>query len=123
MSVSLSGDASFEAVFTRDGSSVSENMEGAAPRAFSLRPNYPNPFNSSTCIEFDLPVRSSVLLRIFDVHGRIVRILSDRRFETGAHSVAWDGKDSEDGEVPSGVYVCILRAGMYSSSIKILHIR
>jgi hypothetical protein len=123
LSVSLNGDDSFEAVFTREGASVSENRDAAAPCAFELRPNFPNPFNSSTRIEFTLPNRSSVLLRIFDVHGRVVRVPSDRQFETGVHSVVWDGKDSEGGEVPSGVYVCILRAGIYSSSIKILHVR
>ncbi len=124
LSVSLEGDAAFTAVFEKDtASAAAEGRDAAAPSAFALRRNYPNPFNAWTRIEFSLPYASPILLRICDLHGGIVRIFADCRLNAGIHSMTWDGKDAEGREVPSGVYFCILRAGMHSSSIKMLLVR
>lgn len=122
-SVALQGDASFTAFFERDTASAAEGRDAAAPSVFALRRNFPNPFNPATRIEFSLPGESPVLLRIYDMHGRIVRVLADGRFSAGIHSEAWDGRDAEGRRVPSGVYVCLLRAGKHSSFMKMLLVR
>jgi hypothetical protein len=123
VSVAVNGDASFTAIFEKDAASTAEDRDAAARSAFTLRWNYPNPFNSSTCIEFSLPDPSPVLLRIFDIHGGVVRVLANGRFEAGVHSATWDGRDMEGMEVASGVYLCGLRAGVNSCFRKMLLMR
>ncbi len=72
-------------------------------RAFASQ-NRPNPFNPRTEIDFGLPAKGLVSIRIFDVNGRLVRTLADREFPAGIHTVAWDGRSQAGGEAASGVY-------------------
>ncbi len=55
----------------------------------SLEQNHPNPFNFSTTIRYDLPVRSHVVLRIHDIPGREVAMLVDEQQQGGAFVVSW----------------------------------
>ena len=64
----------------------------------------PNPFNPSTTIPFEVGRPARVRLVIYDVLGRAVRTLVDRRVEAGSHRVAWDGRDDASVRQPSGVY-------------------
>jgi hypothetical protein len=77
------------------------------PEAFALHANYPNPFNPTTTIEFDVPVGTYnyTSLRIYDVSGKLVKTLIDEPMEPGYHSVIWDGKDDDGKSVNSGVYI------------------
>ncbi|NNE71063.1 MAG: RHS repeat protein [Rhodothermales bacterium] len=60
------------------------------PTEFSLRSAYPNPFSSTTTVSFDLPVPSSVRVRVVDLVGRVVAILADEPFDAGRHALVWD---------------------------------
>ncbi len=79
---------------------------GETPRVaeFSLSQNYPNPFNPLTRIDFTLDSADEVSLQIFDVSGRLVRVLAWGRYAAGTYTVLWDGKDSSGREVASSVY-------------------
>jgi hypothetical protein len=99
------------------------------PRNFVLEQNYPNPFSASgtfgnpaTTIRFEISPeleRSSVQVAIFDVNGKIVRLLEDRRLHAGPHQVIWDGR-KENGElVSSAVYFCRLQIGAVSQVRKL----
>lgn len=70
----------------------------------SLRPNYPNPFNPSTTIPYELGAAGHVRITVYDVGGARVRTLVDRAQEAGAHEIEWDGRDDGGGQVSSGVY-------------------
>ena len=69
---------------------------------------WPNPFNPSTTISFELPASGPVELAVYDVKGRRVRILVSARREAGSHEVAWDGRDERGRRLPSGIYFCRL---------------
>lgn len=75
---------------------------------FRIYPNFPNPFNASTRIEFDLPVnrdrRFPVALQIFNSLGQLVRSLTVIPDGAGKHSVVWDGTNDRGMAQPSGVY-------------------
>jgi hypothetical protein len=87
------------------------------PFAYRLDPVVPNPFNPSTTITYDIPLRSSILLRVYDVSGRQVRVLADGAQEDlGRHTRKWDGRDDAGGPVPSGVYYVRLIAGDYRAT-------
>jgi len=69
-----------------------------------LNSNYPNPFNPSTTISFDLAVPGHVDLEVYNVRGQKVRVLVSGDFIAGRHNVVWNGEDSAGRTVGSGVY-------------------
>ena len=73
-------------------------------RTFSLGQNYPNPFNPSTTIAYELPVRSRVSARIFNVRGQHVRTLLEGERPQGAHVLQWNGRGDAGQPLSSGVY-------------------
>jgi hypothetical protein len=84
------------------------------PAQFALRPNYPNPFNPSTTIRFDLASPGAVTLKVYDVKGALVRSLVDENREAGSYSLAWDGRNDQGNPASSGVYFYKLNAGGFS---------
>jgi photosystem II stability/assembly factor-like uncharacterized protein len=80
-------------------------MQGrTSPYGFALKPNYPNPFNAQTTIEFSLPQPGDVDLSIFNVLGQRVAQLVSGTVAGGYHIVNWNA-----GGCASGVYFCMLR--------------
>ena len=75
------------------------------PKAFSLKGNYPNPFNPSTNIAFNLDVRSDVTVTVYSLLGAEVATLHNGIMQPGLQSVKWNGNDSHGAQVASGVYV------------------
>jgi hypothetical protein len=89
------------------------------PGRFALRPCAPNPFNPRTVLSFDVPAGGGrVALRIYDVQGRLVRILVDGIQTVGRHDLVWDGCDALGRKVPSGVYFSRLDAQGLTETIK-----
>jgi|GEM_PF-2928717 len=82
-------------------------VEEAVPRIArpELLGNRPNPFNPETTIEYSLPGRSTVSLRVYTLSGRLVRTLLDRKVQwEGTHEALWNGTNDEGRDVASGVY-------------------
>ncbi len=82
----------------------------ALPRDFYLAPNYPNPFNAETIIEYTLPKAARVRLIIYNIKGQEVIRLVDEQQTAGVKKVRWDGRDRAGGEVAAGVYFLRLEA-------------
>ena len=83
-----------------------------APARPVLHPNYPNPFNASTEIPFDIPAgwgELEVRLELFNARGQLVRVLVNGRVGAGHQLALWDGSDAVGQPVSSGVYLCRLR--------------
>ena len=78
---------------------------------FELTQNYPNPFNPATTIDYTLAESSEVQLTIYSVLGQQVKMLLSAYQDAGSYSVMWDGRDAQDREVTSGVYLYRLVAG------------
>lgn len=93
------------------------------PLGFALKQNYPNPFNPSTVINFQLPVSGKVKLAIYNIAGQLVRTLLDGSAAAGAHSAAWDGRDTRGQIVASGVYVYKLEMGEFVETKKMSLVR
>jgi enterochelin esterase-like enzyme len=88
-----------------DAATAVEYPDGAGGIGAVHRSSYPNPFNPSTTIRFELAEASSVRLQVVDLRGRVVESLIGGRMESGSHSVVWNGRDSAGREMPSGVYL------------------
>jgi len=90
----------------------------ALPEEFTLNPNYPNPFNPQTNISFALPIDSRVSLKIYNLSGQLVKTLLDNNLSAGTYTVTWDGTNSSEERVASGIYFYKLTAGNYSQTRK-----
>lgn len=95
---------------------------GDAPAAFSAGA-YPNPFNPSTRIEYNLPRASHLRVKVFDVSGRLVATLIDERVAAGAGHVIWDGRDAAGKTAASGVYFYELRTDQATQIDKLMLIK
>ncbi|MDI6766107.1 MAG: T9SS type A sorting domain-containing protein [Bacteroidota bacterium] len=84
-------------------------------KEFSLNQNYPEPFNASTSIQFELPIDCDVKLTIFDILGKIVTTVINEYKTKGQYSVNFDAD-----QLPSGVYIYRLQADKYSNTKKML---
>jgi hypothetical protein len=92
-----------------------ESPMAELPAAYALHQNYPNPFNPTTTIEYGIPERGFVSLKVFDVLGREIATLVDEVQEAGVRSVEWDAS-----LVASGMYFCRLQAGGFRDTRKML---
>jgi Secretion system C-terminal sorting domain len=88
------------------------------PTDYSLYQNYPNPFNPSTNISFNLPSKSFVKLKIFDLLGREVATIVSEEMSAGNHTRQWNAAN-----MSSGVYFCRLEAGSFSQTKKLVLLR
>jgi hypothetical protein len=101
--------------FTTILSSSDEKANSAIPKEYELSQNYPNPFNPMTKIKYDLPVTSRVTLRVYDILGRVVLTLVNKRQSTGSYQVQWNAVN-----MPSGIYFYRLQAGSFTETKKLL---
>ena len=89
---------------------VAEARGDALPEGLGLYPSYPNPFNSSTVIAFDLARAGVVQLTVHDALGQQVRLLESGELSPGRHARQWDGRDDRGRAVASGIYIHRLEA-------------
>ena len=85
--------------------------------------HYPNPFNPIVCIEYTLPQQSQLTIRIYDVSGRLVKVVLDDVVAGGDGFVTWDGKNEQGVAVASGTYIYRLEAGEYVESKRMVLVR
>ena len=85
------------------------------PLVFALHPNYPNPFNPTTNIQFTIPEQADVKLRIYNVLGRQVDVLVNETLPVGHHKILWNPKN-----LSSGVYFYKLEAGSFIKTRKMI---
>jgi len=69
-----------------------------------LNQPFPNPTISRVQIVYGLPNSSQVSLKVYDLSGRLIRTLVDRKEEAGVRQVFWDGRDQSGQDLPSGIY-------------------
>jgi hypothetical protein len=81
------------------------------PETYALRANYPNPFNPSTTIVYELPEAAPVTLLIYDLTGKQIRTLVNEARYAGYHQTVWDGTDFKGALVATGVYFYRITAG------------
>lgn len=92
--------------------------EAVSENTFSLYTNYPNPFNPSTVISFNIPVSGFTSLKVFDITGRVVAELISGELNAGSHSVTFDGSN-----LASGIYYYRLETAGYVDVKKMLLVK
>lgn len=94
---------------------VTTNADPEIPSSYALYQNFPNPFNPSTVIRFDIPEHNIVRINIFDILGRRVKVLHYGFMVPGSHQILWQADDNAGRKVASGIYFMHMNAGSYSS--------
>ena len=90
------------------------------PNNFALYAAYPNPFNPSTTIPFDIPDDSFVALNVFDMMGRKIKTLLSENISAGRKSIVWNGTNNLNQSVSAGTYFYSIKAGSFSDTKKII---
>ncbi|MCK4655272.1 MAG: T9SS type A sorting domain-containing protein, partial [Candidatus Cloacimonetes bacterium] len=85
--------------------------------------NYPNPFNPQTTIQYSILQESKVELNIYNIKGQKVKQLINDQLSAGQHLVVWDGMDTNDKQVSSGIYFYKLEAGDYQKVRKMVLVK
>ncbi|KAA3616799.1 MAG: T9SS C-terminal target domain-containing protein [Calditrichaeota bacterium] len=96
---------------------VSEN-DNTIPKEFNLKQAYPNPFNPSTKISYDLPENTFVNLVVYNMLGMEVALLVNRFQESGRYTVEFNAK-----HLPSGSYIYRIKAGLFTDKKKIVLVK
>ncbi len=89
-------------------------------KEFGLYDNYPNPFNASTTLEYQIPASGKVEVVVYNLTGQRIRSLIHQHQSAGRHRIVWDGKTDSGNEAGSGVYIVRMLSGNYKGSRKII---
>ncbi|MBD3337407.1 MAG: T9SS type A sorting domain-containing protein, partial [Candidatus Eisenbacteria bacterium] len=109
-------DFAIEVFSTSPPSDAPEVVEVPRTRLTASKPNPFVPAGGATLINFRLSNPAHARLEIYDTSGRLVRTLVDKPLQSGAHEIAWDGRDAYGNEVTSGIYFYSLEAGAFKQS-------
>ena len=90
---------------------IQDEPETILSKGFQLFQNYPNPFNPSTVISFYLTTGQNVQLTVYSVNGQKIATLLNGYLNEGYHQVNWNGRNDNNIEVSSGIYLYEIRAG------------
>ncbi|MGQ9798399.1 MAG: T9SS type A sorting domain-containing protein [Ignavibacterium sp.] len=98
-----------------------EHNNISSVNGFGLVSNYPNPFNPTTTIEFTLPVQDVIKVEIYDVLGnKISTLINNQELSAGQKRVVWNGKNDNNVQVSSGVYIYKISSSKFSVSKKMM---
>ena len=93
------------------------------PRGHALLSNYPNPFNPSTTIRYQLTAETTVHLSVYDVRGQLVRTLVNDQQAAGYYHLQWDGRNHAGQPVGTGVFLARLEVGNFCETIKMVYMK
>ncbi len=105
------------------GQSTAVTEAVTTPQAFALAQNFPNPFNASTIIRYELKTSSPVSLVIYDMLGRPIKTLVNAQTTAGAHAVTWDGTNKKGRPAASGIYLYRLHTSHHIKTRRMALIR
>jgi len=99
------------------------------PNIYAIDPTYPNPFNPTTKINYQLPTESNVLLSVYSLQGHLVRSLISSKQDAGYYTTVWNGLNNAGESVSSGMYLILINAfsiednSTFTASQKVVLIR
>jgi hypothetical protein len=95
--------------------SIRDGYQELIPQTLKLYPNYPNPFNPSTIINYELQITSVVDVSIYNLIGQEIATLISEKQNAGYHQITWNAEG-----FPSGVYYAVIKAGEFTAVQKMI---
>lgn len=108
---------------TQNGVLTAIEPQGVHPQSYSLNQNFPNPFNPSTVITYQLPQSAEVSIQVYNALGQLIKTLISEEQSAGSHSVVWDGFDEKGRAVPSGIFMYTIQSKDFIKTRKMVLIR
>lgn len=108
--------------FPREETTIGNELSQKIPSYFDLR-NYPNPFNPSTKIQFQLPTAGKTKIAVYQENGQIISTILNKYLPAGNHTVNFSLEKLKNHSIASGVYYCIITQKQMSETIKILFLK
>ncbi|MDP8286993.1 MAG: right-handed parallel beta-helix repeat-containing protein [Candidatus Electryonea clarkiae] len=102
-------------LFKKSGGKKTLNPETALPKKFELYAAYPNPFNSSTIIRYDVPKSAHVIIQVYNVLGQRVQTLFSGKQMAGSHKIILNNS-----HLASGLYFAVMRSGSFNKTRKLM---
>ena len=90
------------------------------PSDISIDNIYPNPFNPTTTIRYDLPEDSNVRISIYNLLGQEVKLLTNKFEAAGYRTIRWHGKDKFNQDVSAGIYFLLMETSNFTSTRKLI---
>ena len=84
---------------------------------------FPNPFQNFTTIRIEISVSEKYMLEVFNMQGKLLKILANQTIGTGVYYFDWDGKDSNSGILPQGIYIVRLTGETQNCNLKVIKLR
>jgi hypothetical protein len=97
-----------------------DNRNETFPQGFALEQNFPNPFNPSTTIRYELPEDGLVNITIYDITGRHISKLVSSRQTAGYRSIQWDATNNAGKPMSAGLYLYTIQAGEFRQTKKMV---
>ncbi len=121
--VDYDSDGQVDDRFFPEGISTEVHEPPVTPGGLCIYQNQPNPFNPRTAIRFDLPTAGPVRLSVYDLAGRLVRVLVEGRIAAGSHEAVWDGRDADGRGMASGSYFARLETNSARETTRMMLVR
>jgi len=115
--VQISGNATINNLESR---TLATMTVGQVPTNFALEQNFPNPFNPSTTIKYQIAEPTKVAISIYSIDGQLVNTLVNEAKDAGYYQVVWNGTNSYGKQVASGMYIYRIDAGNFVSTKKLM---
>jgi len=97
-----------------------DNRSESLPQKFALEQNFPNPFNPSTTIGYELPENGLVNIAIYDITGRHISTLVSNQQKAGYKSITWNATNDVGSPVSAGLYLLAIQAGEFRQTKKMV---
>jgi len=102
---------------------VSVDKPKEYPQQVHLYAAYPNPFNPSTNIQFDLEKTEKISLQIYNINGKLVKTLLNQQLAQGTYHYSWDATNTQAEVVPSGVYLLVFQSKTTTLTRRLLFLK
>ena len=93
---------------------------GILPKKISLYQNFPNPFNPTTKIKYEIKKPTNITLTVYNLKGKVIRNLISKNEKAGFNVISWNGKDDYGAKVSSGTYIYTIKTPEFSDSKKMI---
>ena len=103
-----------------EGEQLKNDIEKLMPDRLVLHSNFPNPFNPSTTLRYDLPQSGMVNITIHNVKGELVKTLLNSYQNAGFKSVLWNATNDRNKPVSAGLYIYTIQAKEATQSKKMI---
>jgi len=99
------------------------DIDQSLPKEYQLYDNYPNPFNPTTNIKFDVPKFDYVEILVYNINGQVIKTLQSGNMAPGFYSISWDGLNDKGISMPSGIYFYSMSAADFNKKNKMVFIK